>query len=365
MLDAFQPGVGYFLVDMPPKVTREDGKPATREDEQKAGIRPYLVYIPAERVLGWKSQTIRGVETLTMFRFKEFVSEDDGEFATKDVEQIRVLELGRWRTFRKAKGDGGKEVWVEHKSGETSITDAIPVVPAYLKRQSFMTGVPPFAKLAELNVAHWQSSSDQRNILHVARVPILFMAGFDADATIEIGASKAVRTTNGQAKMEYVEHTGSAIGAGQTDIDKIEQQMQAMGLQLLIDKPGGQSATGEIRDDAKENSPLAMMADALGDAIEQAFAFMAEFIGLGKDKGGSVEVNTDFGLSSMDVPQVVACFSAGLIDAQTAVDELKRRNFLSGDVDAEVVMERLANQTRLEAKQAMELNAQSSIPAAA
>jgi hypothetical protein len=352
MLDAFQPGIGYILADMPPALPAG----STLADEQAAGLRPYLVYIPIERVLGWKSENIGGVETLTMFRFKECVSEPDGEFVEKEIEQIRVLERGKWRTFRKSSGDKKQDVWVQHQEGKTAVS-SIPISPVYLKRLSFMTGTPPLAKIAELNVAHWQSSSDQRNILHVARVPILAMYGVSEDDKIAIGSSEAVRFSNPDASMEYVEHTGAAIEAGAKDIKELELQMQAMGLQLLIDAPGGQSATGEIRDDAKENSPLAMMAGALGDAIELALGFMAEFQGLGKDAGGSVVVNTDFGISTMDVPQVVACYSAGLIDAQTGIDELKRRGFLSGDVDAEVVMERLKNQMALEAKTAMDLQA--------
>lgn len=353
MLDAFQPGIGFILTDMPPALPEG----STLADEQAAGNRPYLVYIPVERVLGWKSTNVGGAEMLTQFRFTETVSEPNGEFAEKEIEQIRVLEPGKWRTFRKSdKPVAGKSVWVEHDNGNTDpIKDRIPITPVYIKRSGFMTGMPPLAKLAELNVAHWQSSSDQRNILHVARVPILFGAGFSEEATVEVGASRMVRTSDPNAKLTYVEHTGAAIDSGAKDIKEIELQMQAMGLQLLIDDPGGQSATGEIRDDAKENSPLAMMAGALGDALEASLAFMAEFAGLGKD-GGSVVVNTDFGISTMDVPQVITAFSASLIDAQTAVDELKRRAFLSDSVDAAVVMERLANQMQLEAKTAMDLN---------
>jgi len=35
-----------------------------------------------------------------------------------------------------------------------------------------MQAKPPLLDLAWLNVEHWQSASDQSNILHVARVPI-------------------------------------------------------------------------------------------------------------------------------------------------------------------------------------------------
>lgn len=349
--DALQPGIGFILTDMPPAIQ------GTLADEQAAGNRPYLVYLSVERVLGWKSTNIGGAETLVQFRFMECVKEPDGEFHEKEVEQVKVLEPGKWRTFRKDKD----AKWVEHDKGTTSLTE-IAIAPVYINRTDFMTGKPPLAKLAELNVAHWQSSSDQRNILHVARVPILFMAGFTEDDTLAIGASSAVRSSSPDATMAYVEHSGAAIESGAKDIKELELQMQAMGLQLLIDGPAGQSATGEIRDATKENSPLAMMARSLTDAIEQSFEYMAKFASLG-DTGGSVVVNTDFGVSSLDVPQVITAFSSGLIDAQTAVDELKRRGFLSDDVDAEVVMERLANTMKLEAKVAMDLSQGAGQPA--
>lgn len=329
--DAMLSGIGYILTDMPPALPG-----ATLADEQRAGIRPYLVYIPVERVLGWKSTLVDGAETLTMFRYMELVKEADGEFAEKEIEQVRVLEPGKWRTFRKF-----QDTWVEYASGETSL-NKIAVAPVYLNRTEFFQAEPPLTKLAELNVAHWQSSSDQRNILHVARVPILFMAGFTEDDQIKIGASEAVRSSNPDATMAYVEHTGAAIEAGRNDVKDIELQMQAMGLQLLMDAPGGQTATGEMRDDAKENSPLAAMARALGDALEQSFGFMAEFVAL--DGGGSIVVNTDFGVGDgiVDVPNIIAAYTAGLIDAQTGLDELKRRGFLSDSVDAEIVLDRIA-----------------------
>lgn len=328
--DAMQTGVSYLLGDMPPKagdVTR------TVAEEQAAGIRPYLVHLPIERVLGWKSQTIGGVETLTQFRILESVSEPDGEFHEKDIEQVRVLEPGRWTIYRK---DAKGEQWVPYENGVTTL-NYIPIVAVYANRTGFLTGSPPLAALAEKNVEHWQSGSDQRNILHVARVPILFGAGFGQEDVLMVGAGSMIRNSDPNAKLTYVEHTGAAITSGRDDLKDIEFQMQVMGLQLLVPDPG-QSATGEIRDDAKENSPLAMMARALGDAIEGALAIMGEFAGLGKDKGGSVTVNTDFGIqaaAATDVPQIAALRTARVISLETAWAELQRRGFLSDDFDPE------------------------------
>jgi hypothetical protein len=273
--DGLQTGGGYIFVDMPQAVKRADGKPATIADERAAGNRPYLCYIRVEDVVGWQSTLVAGVATLTQFRFKECVTEPDGPFATKEVEQIRVLTPGAWETWRKAEEGTNKGEWTRNDSGTTSL-DKIAIVPVYINRCGFMTFEPPLQDLADLNVAHWQSQSDQRNILHVARVPILFGSGFDESDKMVIGANTMARTTNPNAKLEWVEHSGAAIDAGDKDLQNLEQQMQTQGLQLLVPAPAAKTATGEMHDDEKENSPLAMKAHALGDAIEGAFGFMAE-----------------------------------------------------------------------------------------
>jgi len=339
--DAMQTGIGYILTDMP---RRPEGLANTQAAEADAGIRPYLVYIPLERMLGFKFEMLAGVATLTMIRFREHVTEADGEFGEKTVEQIRVIEPGRWRTFRKADAAAiGRNVgeWYEHESGLTSLSK-IPLAPVYLNRTGYMEGAPPLAKLAEINVAHWQSQSDQRNILHVARVPILFGAGFKDDDEITVGAGTLIRNSDPNAKLTYVEHTGKAIEAGRDELANLEFQMQTMGLQLLVSQPR-KTATGEIRDDAKENSPLAMMANALQDALEMSLGYMSEFIGLGADAGGSVVVNTDFGVraNGADLQHLLDAVNADQISKKTFWAEWQRRGVLSDSFDADLEKDRI------------------------
>jgi hypothetical protein len=339
-LDGIITGGGYILVDLPPSVVRDDGATATLADEAAAGLRPFMVYIPIENLIGWKSSIINGAETLTMVRIKEYVTVDDGEYAQNEVEQVKVLQPGSWETFRK----NDKAEWVKYDSG-TSRLPKITLVPVYINRTGFMTFSPPLDKLADINVAHWQSQSDQRNILHIARVPILFWSGKQDTDQIIVGANSMMYSSDVNSKLQYVEHTGAAIDSGDKDLQNLEKQMQAMGLQLLIDGPGGQTATGERRDDEKENSPLAKMARSLGDAIEQAFGYMAEYLGLGTDKGGEVEVNTDYGVSgtTSDLQYLTQAAIAGKIDNQTYIEELKRRKTLGESVNVEVVLDRIAS----------------------
>jgi hypothetical protein len=336
-------GISYILVEMPP------AKPnATRKDDIDSGRRPYLVLIEACALIGFKSTTINGRHVLTQVRIMETTTENDpeDEFNQIEIQQVRVFDRTDvgvlFRVYRLLKKEG-KEEWGIVDDGMTSLAD-ITLVPFYANRTEFMVGEPPLEDLAFTNQAHWQSASDQRNILHVARVPMLFAKGFGEEDKLVVGANSFTRTTSENADMKYVEHTGAAIGAGRDDLKDLEFQMQTLGLELLIPKPGGQSATGAVIDQGKINSPLAMMADNLKDALEQAFGYMAEYDGLGKDAGGSISVNTDFGLSLRDAAEIQAilgAYNAGLISRETAWKELKRRGFLMDDFKPEDEIEKI------------------------
>ena len=157
-------GLCHVFVDYP----KAEGL-RTAADEKAAGVRPYAILIQPEQVLGWRAASTGGEQALTQFRYMECIEEDDGAFGCKKVMQIRVLEPGAWHTYREVEGANGKKSWQPHEEGLTSI-DMIPLATFYTKRTGFMTATPPLLELAYMNVKHWQSQSDQDNILHVARV---------------------------------------------------------------------------------------------------------------------------------------------------------------------------------------------------
>src|SRR3546814_6971269 len=97
-------------------------------------------------------------------------TERDGAWGERAVEQIRVLEPGRWSLWRRADAVRDRP-WRRHAGGETSFGPpgfgTLPLVTVYAERTGYLTARPPLLDLAWLNLAHWQSSSDQRHILHV------------------------------------------------------------------------------------------------------------------------------------------------------------------------------------------------------
>lgn len=334
--DGLQTGGGYILVDMKRPVQRSDGRPATLADERDAGLRPYFVFVPVDRMLGWKSEEVGGREVLTQVRILECVSEPDGEWNEKEVEQVRVLKPGSFEVWRQSSEGENKGQWYIHESGATSL-NKITLAPIYMTRRGFMMMEPPLEDLGDLNVCHWQKKSDLDNIMHVANVPILFASGLPDDAPgLVIGSGSMTRASDPNAKLSYIEHTGAAIGKAIEDLKHLEFSMQAMGMELLVPKPGEQTATGRAIDQAAMHAPLQLMALALQDALEQAFGFAAEYLGLGENAGGQITVNTDFGVSmrdASDLQALIAACNAGYITPKRLLMEFQRRGVLASDVN--------------------------------
>jgi hypothetical protein len=329
-VQAIADGISHILVEYP---TTAIG--ATLAEKKLTGARPYFLHLKHDSILGWKSERIAGVETLTELRFMETVTEPKGRWLVEQVEQIRVLMRDAWETYRKDK-DGN---WALHDKGAVTL-GAIPLSTVYTDRCGYMQARPPLLDLAHLNVEHWQSSSDQSNILHIARVPILFASGF-AEGKLVLGANSAVSNDDPTATLQYVEHTGAAIEAGRLSIKDIEERMSLMGAQLLVKKPGTRTATEKAIDTAEANSALSLMARNLEDSLEYALQFMADWEGIGP--AGEVELTGEIGgIDDMEIEGLMKARELGLLSAETVFHEMQRRGLIADDVTWDEEAKRLA-----------------------
>jgi len=339
--EAQRAGTSYIMADAPPR-------PAglTRAQVAALNIRPYLVLLTVDDVLGWKWANIGNAPRLTQFRIAETVSEPDpkDEFAEVSVEQVRVLDLPHEngavtgtvnvRIFRKTKV-GNKENWTLFEEYGTDMQE-IMVAPVDLGRTGFFMAEPVHLRLAEINLAHWRVQSDKANCLHKALAPLLFMKQLDVDADGDLvkSAGYGFLANSEAADMKYVEIAGQGIAAARDELKDLEFQMQAMGLQLLVSKTGNNTATGDAIDEGKQNSRLGMWADILQDALELAFSWMVDLAGLGE--AVNIVVNKDFAadaLSHLDMDALSKMHLSGVISARTYINEAKRRGVLSENVN--------------------------------
>lgn len=344
---AIDGGVAHVLVDQPPTTNiagEVNGSLSVRQVREN-NIRPYAKIIRVSDLIGWKSEIQGGQQVLTQIRIKECVKVPDpeDEFSDIEVERVRVVEPFIQRVYEKeAATDSTPEAWVLIEAYPTPF-DFIPLVTLYTDQKGFLTAEPWLQDLAYLNVCHWQSDSDQRNILHVARVPILFGTGFgDEDdgssVKMTVGVSAFTRAPKG-ATLEYVEHTGQGITAGANDLTDLEERMQMMAFETVLrQQPTGDvTATGDILDQMEIDSELGALARAEEDALEKVLSYMAKWQGTDDDMDGKVKIFKDFGLSSQDssaVSSLLAMRANGDLSRVGLITELKRRGLLADSFDA-------------------------------
>jgi hypothetical protein len=317
-------GLCGILVDAP----QADGV-RTAADEQKLGIRPYFVHVHHDAILGWKTARINGSVVLTQLRLLENVEIEDGEFFTKIIEQVRVLEPGKWSTYRK--NDKGE--WPLYQEGTVTL-QAIPFVPVYGLRKEMMIGMPPMMELGHANVEHWQSKSDQQTILHVARVPILFGKELGSDTPISVGSGALIQASSEKADLKYVEHSGAAIEAGRVSILDLEDRMRQIGAELLVIKPGKISQVQVMAENEQQMCDLQRIVQGMEDSLDQALDFMAQWIG--EKDGGHVQIYSDFGAATLAEASAQLLLEAkgdGTISHKTLLNEFKRRGIISPDLD--------------------------------
>lgn len=333
---AMSHGMEFIFVEHP----RRPADVKTQADEARTNMRPYFVRIRAAQVLGWRTTVNNNVTTLAQFRFMEEVEEQDGDFGTKTVQQVRVLEPGSWRTFRQATSGGA---WAEVDNGVTTL-NVIPIVPVLGERAGFMMGKPPLLQLAHLNIKHWQQQSDQDNLMHVVRVPILVAKSVSDKFSLTVGSSSAVKLGDApQADLFYCEHSGAAIGAGKTQLDDLCEEMRQSGAELLVLRPGPATATEVASDNAVGMCALQEMASGMEDALDMAFEFAAQYIGA-SGNGGHCSVFKDFGaatLAEASASLLVGMKNNGGLSGETLFNELKRRGIISADVEWSEELERI------------------------
>jgi len=321
--DMLVKGISYVYVDYP-----RGAKDLTLAEELEAGLRPYCLHIKAEQLIKAVPAIVNGRVVLARAHILENVEVPNGEWETRTIQQVRVLYPGYWEVWQMNSDNN----WVSVDSGETSLT-YIPLVPLYGNKVGFFNGTSPLQNLAYLNRAHWQSLSDQMNITHVARVPILFGTGFDNEDSLTIGAKVSILGPEG-SDLKYVEHTGKAIESGMAELKDLEERMLLESLELV--NGGGDTATGKSLDVSDANCSLQDLSLRLQDMITKVNYILCDWDGL--ERKGSALVNTDFGLHLRDGSEANVLLKMRQnksISIETFHREMKRRGLLSPDFNSE------------------------------
>jgi hypothetical protein len=358
MESAIQYGLCHILVDYPAIRPTGDEDIPSLATQQQQDIRPYFVKIEAPSLIGWRIATDEtGKPILTQIRIQEDTVEPDGEYGEERVERIRVLFPDKWELHTKRSGGD----WVREKGVISGNSVGIPLVTFYINPTGQLTAMPPFEDLAFLNLAHWQSDSDQRNILRFARVGLLAMTGLtdeDMERKIVWGPNRVFRTTSTDADIKYVEHSGKAIEAGRKDLEQLVESMEVLGLQPLMERGQGKTATGRAMDEARQESSIQSWIRNLERALLKCYEIAAAWVGTQElPEDFAIDIFSDFGISirgTEDIDKLIDMREKSMISHETFLREIKRRATLSDSVDIEDEISKVAEEQEVKAKQEAE-----------
>ena len=340
-------GQSHILVDYP----APSGALSLAEERQQ-NRRPYWIEVDPTNLYGWRLDRESNYGNLIQARIAEKAVLPDGQFGEKVFDQIRVIEPGRYRVFRKKEqieemydvsdnsvtgnfemGSADKD-YQQVESGNFSLGE-IPLVTVYSGKTENLVSKPPLLDIAYLNLAHFQRQADLIHSLHVASQPMLVMEGYDdqtKDLAISVNYAMATQPGN---KVYYVEPASSAYDAQSAEIKELQMQMATLGISTLSQqKFVAESADARRLDRVDTNSMLAMVSMELEQKLQKAFNLSAEYVGI---EPPEVKISRDFDIERLigqDITALTSLFDQQVIDREEFRDILVQGEVLPSASEA-------------------------------
>jgi len=313
-------------------------------EERQQNRRPYWIEIDPTNIYGWRLDREVNYGKLVQVRIAEQAVVPEGDFGEKVFDQIRVIEPGKYKIYRRK--ETTKDMYTQDESfagnfdspsdekdyelvdsGEFSLGE-IPLVTVYAGKTDTMTSKPPLLDIAYLNLAHFQRQADLIHSLHVASQPLLVMEGWDdqtKDTVISVNYAMATQPGN---KVYYVEPAASAFEAQAAEIQELQLQMATLGISTLSQqKFVAESADARRLDRVDTNSMLSMVSLDLEQKMQKAFNLSADYLGL---EPPEIQISRDFDIDRLIGQDITALTS--LFDQQVIDREEFRNILVQGEV---------------------------------
>ncbi len=310
----------------------------TIQGEKDAGARVFFWNISPVDLIGWQTEVLNSVTNLTQIRVQEAAIEPNGDYDDIEVNYINVFNKDGWEIHQQ--DDENLQKYNLVRSGPSTL-GKIPLITIYADKTGFLTADPPMEDLAWLNLAHWQSYSDQRNILKYSRFGLLFGKGFPAkqveQGSVAIGPQRMILTSTVEADLRYVEPTGKGIEAGADDLEDIEQKMRVLGNQPMV-KNVPVTATTDRIDESRTVSQLQAWVVSAERGILAALELASEWRKIDSPDTMQVDIFHDFEatvLGGGDKELLLKMRESNQITGETLLREEQRRGVFSEDMDPE------------------------------
>jgi len=279
--------------------------PNNLAEMRKGDYRPYLCPIEAQQICGWRTEGNRAQADLTQLRYSEIVSEPEGRFGEDVIEQVRVLEPGKYEIWRTEDATTGRNAgWYLHESGGYDL-DRIPVVTVYSNRLGTLLSRPPLLEVANLNIAYCQRFTDYHHSIHVGSQPILVLKGFDPDSDNKLGLSvNTAVLLPPDGDCNYVQATSDSFESQLECLRTLEEQISSLGISTLARQNITNAAAEAKRlDRIDSDSIMSIISEDLARAITEILGMAADYAGV---EPPQVTIPRDYENRLLDGNQITA-----------------------------------------------------------
>ena len=328
-------GQSHILVDYPAPTGA-----LTLAEERAQNRRPYWIEIDPTNIYGWRLDREVNYGSIIQVRIAEKAVVPSGEFGEQVFDQVRVIEPGKYRIYRKVSpkkdlinlednnysgnfdGPENEKDYELVDSGVFSLGE-VPLVSVYSGKTDTLASKPPLLDIAYLNLAHFQRQADLIHSLHVASQPMLVLEGWDdqtKDMSISVNYAMATQPGN---KVYYVEPASSAFEAQTNEIQELQLQMATLGISTLSQqKFVAESADARRLDRVDTNSMLSMVSLELEQKLQKVFNLSADYLGI---EPPEVKISRDFDIERLigqDITALTSLFDQKVIDREEFRDIL-------------------------------------------
>jgi len=278
-------GQSHILVDYP-----APGGALSLAEERQQNRRPYWIEVDPTNLLGWRLDRESNYGNLIQARIAEKAVLPEGKFGEKVYDQVRVIEPGNYRVFRKKDEiDAMYDVDDNSYMGEFS-TGTTDQEYKLVESGNFSLGEIPLVTIY---------SGKTENL--VSKPPLLDIA----------------MATQPGNKIYYVEPASSAFDAQSAEIKELQMQMATLGISTLSQqKFVAESADARRLDRVDTNSMLSMVSMELEQKLQKCFNLSAQYVGI---EPPEVKISRDFDIERLigqDVTALTALFDQQVIDRE-------------------------------------------------
>jgi hypothetical protein len=319
--------------------------------EKALGLRPYWTMYRADQIINYRVRRWdNGHMGFSMLVLVDEVWKELGPYSGRWVKQLRVFQKESLETPVTVTllQMTDKEVWVPigepiRYPPHIAQIPFIPVPIGELIRWPFFTR-PPLQDLAYANLAHFNVLSDHRWALHCSSIPILVTTGMNEDyAPTNVTNSASIGWNLPQgADAKYIELTGRSIQETRAELQDLERRCSVLGTVSMLQQEtrAAETAASKELDRAESDSILAMSAQALQDALEQAFVVTAQYLKV-DPAAGSITLNVDYQDLTLS-PEEISMYSElhvrGQISDELFLQIMEDGNVLPEDFDIKAEM---------------------------